>query len=122
MPSVWWAWFGGDARARGSDASARARAVQGAKMDETAPGGAVDRVRGELDRRRQEAYRIRAAATVKIQRWYRRRRGAGTINGASSESSENANVTIQSSVEEPYTEESKSATLSTVSEEESQGD
>ena len=40
--------------------------------------GAVSRARGELERRRQEAYKVRAAATIKIQRWYRQRRASAS--------------------------------------------
>lgn len=84
-------------------------------MDEA---GAVNKARDKLERRRQEAYRARAAATVKIQRWYRRCRDAR--RGVRSPLDDN-NISYQQSTEESFTE-STSATLSIASEQESRGD
>lgn len=87
------------------------------EMDDGA--GAVGVARERLEKRRQEAYRARAAATVKIQRWYRRlrasHRGARRVDVKDSASN-------QLSPEESYTETATSAsTSSAVSRQESRG-
>ena len=92
--------------------------------------GSVNRARGELERRRQEAHRARAAATLKIQRWYRQQlanRARTSTNhangdGRSLESKIDSHLqppSIQLPTEESCAE-SNSATLSTISQE-SQG-
>jgi hypothetical protein len=87
-------------------------------MDER---GAVNRARGELERRRQEAYRARDAATIKIQRWYRERRAIR----ARPPTIANGDASMQH-IELPAEEShsgstSTSATLLTISQEEFQG-
>ena len=84
-------------------------------MDEV---GAVNKARGKLERRRQEAYRARAAATVKIQRWYRQCREAK--RGVRSPPDDNG-VSCQRCTEESFTD-TTSTTLSIASEQESRGD
>lgn len=87
-------------------------------MDEK---GAVNRARGELERRRQEAYRVRAAATVKIQRWYRQRR-ASRARTQTKDGGVRSLDSLQLPTEESCAE-STSTTLSTVShQEEIEGD
>ena len=87
-------------------------------MDER---GAVNRARGELERRRQEAYRARAAATIKIQRWYRQRRAIRARTPT------NGGASMQHHPSELPAEESRagstntSPTLITISQEEIQG-
>ena len=86
-------------------------------MDDGA--GAVGVARERLEKRRQEAYRARAAATVKIQRWYRRHRtshrGARRVDVQDSASN-------QLSPEQSRTESTTSASSSSaVSGQESRG-
>lgn len=90
-------------------------------MDER---GAVSRARGELERRRQEAYRARAAATVKIQRWYRQRRAIRTrIPANHGDASVHTDPGLQLPAEESCTgSTSMSVTLITTSQQEIQGD
>ena len=105
-----------------ADAKAREREGEkiGLEMDET---GAVDVARGKLERRRQEAYKARAAATVKIQRWYRRclAKKNSVRSRAGYEHLSDGYISNQPSTEESYIE-SRSATISFVSEQESDGD
>ena len=78
----------------------------------------MNRARGELERRRQEAYRARATATVKIQRWYRQRRAirARTLTNG------DASVRNLPAEESCTGSTSTSATLTTISQQEIQGD
>lgn len=115
------------ARARTLFDRARALGRKGAKleMDET---GAVGVAREKLERRRQEAYKARAAATVTIQRWYRRYRlRKGRIYSQPLYEprhclDDNHQVLSQPSSEQESCTASNSTAISNLSEQENQGE
>lgn len=84
----------------------------------------MNRARGELERRRQEAYRARAAATLKIQRWYRQHRAIRARIPTNDDAASVRNP-LELPAEESRTctgSTSTSATLITTSQQEIQGD
>lgn len=84
----------------------------------------MNRARGELGRRRQEAYRARAAATLKIQRWYRQRRAIRARTPTNDDAAGVRNP-LELPAEESRTctgSTSTSATLITTSQQEIPGD